>query len=111
MGSPTQRSLKRLRDMGYEAQVVERWVPGANKRVDLFGFGDILAIGPRNAARSGGRDVLIVQTTSYSNASARVRKIKESPVAPVIREAGIRIEVHGWRKVSGRWQPRVIDLS
>ena len=106
--SPTQRSLKRLRDMGYEADVVERWLPGVGIRKDLFGFGDIFAIGPRV---DGARERLIVQTTSYSNASARVSKIKDSPLIDAVREAGIRVEVHGWRKVSGRWQPRVIDLS
>jgi len=44
----TVRSLKYLRDSGWTACVVERWIPprGAMKfgvRIDAFGFGDLLA--------------------------------------------------------------------
>ena len=41
--SPTQRTLKRLRDLGYLAEVVERWNPHAKVRNDLFGFGDVMS--------------------------------------------------------------------
>ena len=45
----TQRTLKVLRDNGWTACVVERWLAHAKpygKRVDAFGFGDILAVRP-----------------------------------------------------------------
>ena len=42
--SPTQRSLKLLRDEGYTAQVVERWNPHARVRQDLFGVIDTAAM-------------------------------------------------------------------
>ena len=35
--SPTQRTLKYLRDKGYTAQVVEHWNAFAKRRIDLFG--------------------------------------------------------------------------
>lgn len=108
MASPTQRSLKLLREEGYLAEVVERWVPGARIRSDLFGFGDILAIGP-TPVDHGPADLLIVQTTSDSNVSARVKKIKGAPAYPIVAKA-MRIEVHGWKKVGGRWRVRRIPL-
>lgn len=103
-GSPTTRSLKYLRDQGYLSQVVEKWIPQAGKRVDLFGFIDILAL--------KGGEVLGVQTTSASNLSARVKKIQEHENVGVVRDAGIAIHCHGWRKNSkNRWVITVRDLS
>ena len=102
--SPTQRSLAHLRKSGYTAEVVEKWIPGANIRRDLFGFGDVLAI--RDA------EVLLVQSTSGDNVSKRVDKITESPLVGTVRKAGIRIHVHGWRKAAnGRWTLREVDCS
>ena len=104
MSSPTQRSLRRLREHGYLAEVTEKWVPGANIRRDLFGFGDVLGI--REA------EVLIVQATSSSNVAARIKKIADHPNVGAVRQAGIRIEVHGWAKNrAGRWDVRVVDCS
>lgn len=97
MNSPTQRSLKNLRDGGYQAQVVEHWNPFAKVRQDLFGFIDIVAVG--NSQTIG------VQTTSYSNMSARVKKILASPVLPELKAAGWKIICHGWKKnKSNRWE-------
>jgi hypothetical protein len=101
--SPTSRSLAMLRDEGYLAEVVERWNPHARVRNDLFGFIDILAV------RDG--EVLGVQTTSGSNTAARIRKIAEHPNTPAVREAGIRIHVHGWRKLKAGWTVRIEDVS
>ena len=101
--TPTARSLKYLRDNGWLADVVERLIPGEMIRKDLYGVGDILAI------RKGG--ILIVQTTSGSNVSARVKKITEHENMPKIREAGIGIHIHGWRRIKGRWAVRVVDVS
>lgn len=105
MASPTQRSLKHLRDAGYLAEVVERWVPGANIRKDLFGFVDLLAIGPAG-------EVIAVQATSGSNVASRVAKISEAATVDAVRKAGWSIHVHGWRKgANGRWTLRVVDCS
>ena len=102
--TPTQRSLKYLRDMGYHVEIVEHWNHFARQRKDLWGFADLLAIRPG--------EVLAVQVTSGSNVSARVKKIAEHENTPLVREAGIRIEVQGWtKKKDGKYQIRVIDLS
>ena len=104
MSSPTSRSLELLRAEGWIPWVVERWIPGANKRVDLFNFGDLFCI------RDG--QSLIVQTTSASNVSSRIRKITDSPFLAEVRKANIWIEVHGWGKRKGRWAcVRREDLS
>lgn len=102
-GSPTTRSLAKLREEGYTAGIVEKWNPHARIRQDLFGFIDVLAIKPN--------ETLAVQTTSYSGVSARVKKIQESDHVAAVRDAGWRIEVHGWRKVKNRWVCRVVDIS
>src|SRR5207302_11145166 len=103
MSSPTQRTLKHLRAVGYPlVERVERWNSHARVRQDLFGVVDVLAVGP---------DVLGVQVTSGSNVAARVRKLTDSPALPVLRKAGVRVLVHGWRKVRGRWRLREVDLS
>jgi hypothetical protein len=88
--SPTVRSLAHLRDQGYHVEIVEQ-----NKRAgikvwkqDLWGWADLLCV------RRG--EVLAVQVTSRSNVSSRVKKITDSPLLPLVREAGIRVLVHGW---------------
>ena len=104
MTSPTQRSLKYLRDEGYTAEVVEHWNPHARIRQDLFGIIDIVAVKPG--------ETLAVQTTSSAHVAERVRKIAESPNVGVIREAGWTIHVHGWaKKANGRWELRTVDVS
>jgi len=101
--SPTQRTLAHLRAAGYPlVQVVERWNPYAKVRQDLFGIIDVVAVGV---------DIVGVQATSGSNVSKRVAKLTESAALPVLRKAGVRVLVHGWRKVRGRWRPREVDLS
>jgi len=101
--TPTQRSLKYLRDEGYLVAIVEHWQPFARIRKDLWGWADLLAI------KRG--EVLAVQVTSEGVAN-RVAKVTNSETIGRVREAGIRVEVHGWRKNSkGRYIQRVVDLS
>lgn len=102
--SPTQRSLKHLRDAGYQAAVVEHWNPHVRIRQDLFGFIDILAV------RDG--ETLGVQATSGSNVSKRIIKIAEHPNYPAVHAAGWRVVVHGWRKnAKGRWVLREVEMG
>ena len=104
MSSPTQRSLKSIKERGYAPWIVEYWNSFSRKRVDLFGIFDILAV--------GNGETLAVQTTSSSNVSARVKKIAASEYIAGCRESGWRVEVHGWRKnASNRWVLRVVDIS
>ena len=101
--SPTQRSLKYLRDLGYTVAIVEYFNYFTKRRHDLFQFADLLAIRKD--------EVLLVQVTSGTNVSARVKKITDNEHLPAVREAGMRVEVHGWRKLKSGWAPKIIDLS
>lgn len=107
--TPTQRTLKYLRDTGYHAEVVERWNPHARIRQDLFGFGDIIAL------NRGDCRPVIVQCTSGANMASRIAKIKSLDVARLV-QSYFAILVIGWRKVGPRgkrktWQPRIVQLS
>jgi hypothetical protein len=102
--SPTQRTLKHMRDLGYLAAITEHWNSFARIRQDLFGFVDVLCL--------GNGETVAVQCTSGSNVSARVTKIAESEATPEMRKAGWRIVVHGWRRnAQGKWVLREVDCS
>jgi hypothetical protein len=99
--SPTQRSLKHLRDQGLVVAVVEKWQPYARKpgdttgppgiRQDLYGWIDLLALNPDTG------ELTAVQTTSGSNVSARIEKIRQWPhLAAWLKRH--RAVVHGWAK-------------
>lgn len=106
MTSPTQLTMRQLRDDGWPVvEKVEHW--NGRNTVDLFGIIDVLAVGPLGT--------LAVQTTSRANVTARVRKISDSPHIGAIREAGWTVLVHGWEQPGGprtRWVlGRVVDVS
>ena len=101
MTSPTQRSMKAMRDLGFVAVVVERWNPDARVRNDLFGMFDILAM------RQG--SIVGVQTTSGANFSSRIHKIRENPLHLVWLSFG-KIEVHGWEKKGPRGKRKVWEV-
>ncbi|WP_147311584.1 MULTISPECIES: hypothetical protein [Cupriavidus] len=104
MSSPTARSKEYLEGRGYLVAVVEKWNPHARVRQDLFGFIDLLAV------KEG--ETLGVQTTSRSNMSSRARKIADHENTPAVRQAGWKLEIHGWAKdTRGRWGVKVQDVS
>jgi hypothetical protein len=101
--TPTQRSLEYLREQGYLCAIVEHWNPFAKVRKDLWGWCDILAIREN--------EVLAVQVTA-SGVADRINKIMASDTVDAVRKAGIRIEVHGFRKNSkGKYIHRIEDIS
>ena len=101
--SPTQRSLEYLRELGYHCEIVEKWNSFTKQRKDLWGWCDILAIR---------KDVVLAVQVTASAVADRIKKIQDSTTVALVRDAGIRIEVHGWRKNSkGRYVIRVEDIS
>jgi hypothetical protein len=89
MSSPTQRSKKLLESQGYLVAITEHWNQYARRRLDLFNFIDLVAI--------RGDETVGVQTTSDSNVSARISKIKLIPAAKFWAQSPTRkIIVHGW---------------
>ena len=102
MTSPTQLSLKHLRDSGYTAQIVELTVPHTFIKRDLFGIGDIVAIRPLD------QGVLMIQTTSDGARKAHIDKIAANTVLKTWLGCGNRFELHCWGKKSkllknGKW--------
>ncbi len=91
--TPTQRALKHLRDLGYHAQVVEKWNAFAKIRKDLFDCIDIVAIKP-------GCLVLGVQCTSHPNIASRFAK--SLILGQLWLATGhAELEVWAWRKLKG----------
>lgn len=98
--TPTARTLVYLRDLGFRAEVVEKWVkpPGMKGfKKDLFGIVDIVAFRP------GFPKTLFLQVTSSSNIAARKRKAEEVKADDLI-SASREFWVWGWKKVKNRWQ-------
>ncbi len=93
-----------MRKRGYSAFVTEHWHSFTRQRRDLFGFCDVLALGDS--------EVIAVQTTSWANVPARIKKIADHENVGAVRKAGIRILVQGWRKgKNGRYEKREVDVS
>ena len=103
MSSPTQRSLKELRECGWTAQVVERFNPHARVRVDLFGCIDIVAIDP-----AGG--IVGIQACAGASHSARKAKIMAEPKMGQWLNAGGRVELWSWAKRGPRGKRKVWTL-
>lgn len=97
MGSPTSRSLEYLRERGWVAHVVEKWIPFRKIRQDCFG-GDILTIHP------AARRTMLIQATSASNHSSRVEKSKANEKVQFWLTCGNEFEVWSWKK--GKKEPR-----
>jgi hypothetical protein len=93
--SPTQRSLKKLRDTGFTAQVVERWNQFARIRQDFCGCIDVIGFRPDFG-------ILGVQATSGSNHLARVKKSSLEPRLSVWLASGGLYEVWSYRKLKSQ---------
>lgn len=123
---PKVRSRKQWRDLGYHVEngeYVMRVPGGIVRRQDTFGFADLIAI-PLIGRTVEGRLVyretvprwVYIQSTSWDNISARLRKIKTEStgrgryaipireLALAVLHAGHRIVIEGWRKRDGRWE-------
>ena len=114
--SPTQRTLRALREHGLVAGIVERFNPYAGKhglKQDLFNIIDIIALDPV-------RGVVGVQSTGQDFAG-HVRKITEEKSQETrdwLATPGAVLELWGWRKVklkrggkAERWAPRVAEFT
>lgn len=89
MSSPMQRSLALYRERGWEPWIVERWLPRAKVRVDLYGLGDFIAL------KSGERPHL-VQTTVGDRYADHYRKIEAAEHLSLVLEH-FDVVLHAWR--------------
>jgi hypothetical protein len=102
--TPTARTLAMLRRLGFIAAPVERWLPGVNRRSDVWGFGDVLAADPAS------RVVLLVQATTVDHVAARLTKARGRPELASWLAAGGSFEVWGWALRAGRWHVRRVAV-
>lgn len=98
-------------------EAINRMPGGITTRKDLFGFADLIALD-----KSGGPPILI-QVTSRSNVSARIKKIRTegtgkgqhavelAEIAEWWLRAGGRIFVEGWEKKGNRWGCREEEIT
>jgi len=111
--TPTQRTLKAMREQGRICGIVEKFNTHVGKfgiRQDLFGFIDIIAIDPV--------DGIIAIQSCGSSISAHVKKLLEERNDIVYEWLKFsKLELWGWRQVklnrggiAMRWHPRVIDI-
>lgn len=87
--SPTQRSIRYLRDAGYYVAIVERWNPFAMIRQDVFGWIDLIAV-------KAGSPILGVQVTSCGHVAERLAKARGNKALRAWCRAGGSLEVQGW---------------
>ena len=99
----TQKTRDALKERGYISEKVERYNAFTKRFNDLFTVWDVLGV--------GNRETIAVQVTSRANISTRIIKIEESEHIDAVREAGWRLEVHGWDKYKNRWRCKVVDIS
>lgn len=102
--SPTQRTLAKLKALGFTAGIVEKWNQFARIRQDLFGFCDIVAM------REGVGTVLIQACAGASHA-ARRDKVLAEPRAAIAAKCGNRIEVWSWAKRGARGDRKLWTLN
>lgn len=99
MSSPTQRTLAWLRGQGYTAQVVERWCAYSRRRIDVLGFGDILAV--------GNGQIVLVQACAGASHAARKAKALAIPALRTWVECGGTFWVVSWSKRGPRGKRKV----
>lgn len=103
--SPTQHTMKLLRRNGWVPWIVEKRNPITHTLNDFFNCIDIIAC--------NGQQTIGIQTTSNSNKSARLTKIKMEPMALIWINSGNRLFVHGWEKNEkiNRWKCRELEIT
>lgn len=103
--SPTSLTLRRLREQGFVAAPVERFLPQVNRKRDLFGVADVLAFHPRD------RVFLLVQATSIGHVADRLARCRVRPELALWLRAGGVFEVWGWSWRGGQWQLKRVQVS
>ncbi len=86
----TPRTMKMLRDLGYEVQKVEHYHFYSKMTTDLFGVIDLIAMKP---------GILIgVQSTSYNQRTPHIQKILAEPRALTWVQTGCWLWMVSWKK-------------
>lgn len=81
------------KELGYDAHVVEKWQPQSRRRIDLFGFADVVCMRPDSG-------IVAVQACAGASHADRKSKIIAEPKALTWLKSGGRIELVSWRKAA-----------
>jgi hypothetical protein len=100
--SPTARSLAYLKELGYQAKVLERWNAWAKIRQDVFGV-DLIGL-------KSGEPVLVIQCTTGSNHAARREKLGAAGFIELWKGAGAVLEIWSWSQQGPRGQRKTWTL-
>jgi hypothetical protein len=114
--SPTARSLAYLRKNGWTACVVEKWLPARGsmkfpRRIDAFGFADILACRTTVDGPPHRGEIALVQTTVMSGMAAHREKILPIAEFHLWKMAGGIVLLHGWRKLGKRGKRKKWEVA
>jgi len=114
--SPTQRTIKALRDQGLKCAIVEKfnaYVGQHGVRQDLFGIIDIIALDPE-------KGIVGIQSTG-SAFSEHLRKIlveRAQDTIDWLKTPGTSLYLYGWRKIKRKrggkqmvWKPRIQEIT
>ena len=116
---PTQRSLAYLRKEGWMVCVVEKFLPARGtmkfpRRIDAFGFGDLLACRSGMFHRDGvihpTAQIALVQTTDASSFSKHKDKLVTLSEFHNWKAAGGIVVLHGWGKRGARGKKKTWTL-
>ncbi len=110
--SNTSRTLRYIREQGWDADIVERFNAYAGRfgtRKDLFTIIDIIALGEKG--------IIGIQSCGQSFAE-HDRKIMDNPMSLKWLEKGGALMLIGWRKLklrkggkAMRWMPRIKEYT
>ena len=91
MSKYTQFTLKLLRDRGYSAEVVERWIVRCKKRIDLWNVVDIIAM-------REDKGIVGVQSTSAAHHADHLAKARAEPLLERWLRCGGKFALISWKK-------------
>lgn len=113
------RSITYIVNKGGIAQSVEKYIPQARKRIDLFNFIDVIAAVPDDG-------IIGIQICAHGELNAHWEKIlhdeKIKNKAKLWLESFGIIELHGWRKLKNKlksgkfgkgyhWEVEIIEIT
>ena len=112
-----ERTLKRCRQSGHTAAVVEKFNPHVGKfgvRQDLFSIIDVIAL-------DHDRGIIGIQACTGSSYQEHIRKLTRQEAARSrdwLKTPGAILEIWGWRKIKVRrggkavvWKPRIKEIT
>ena len=106
MTSPTVLSLKTMRERGYKAFVVERYITPIRKRIDFGNYADIIAF-----RKSDKGSCTAIQTTTTSNILSRIHKCLNNDNAKEWVLGGHKLLIQGWSKKGPRGKRKIYQLK